>query len=630
MAEITINEKLAKLLVKTGSNTATLFYPETLASQVSYTRGEGDTAVTTNVQSAIAALEQKFVSADAIVFKGTVANKAALPTADVKAGWTYKASADFPATDLINGKHVEAGDVIICTAESPLAWDVIQANVDGAVTATAVAEGEDRTGKLAVFANANGTTVSAGELSVSDALRDHYVSTGDDFISVAADAADATGGGVKQVVTLDTAALYDDLFTNGLVVATDSEDILEITKGENGYELGLTSDAIDELNEPAVRTVTVGGTSFVASSDAETLTVSGAGAVAASITAAGVLTVSAPTLAEGDGITLTAADDGTSITVANTGVESVSSSTTLGSVSVKKFGADAADVVVISQMTGAEGANAGTAGYVPAPVSGSVNKFLAGDATWKAAVTAVTVDETKNDDGTYKNPGTITVTLDGVSSTIALKGLGTTTELTEHAGLKATSDVLGHVMIGDGIDVADGVISHPSYDEAAMGLYKVSVDSFGHVDSTVAVTVTDLIGDDGVIPAAAAVKGTGEKPTYAGTVDGYMTKEQAADLANALDRITALEATEEAEVDFKFVNADTGSVVAETADDEFGIKGTDTKVVTSVKDSDVIITRTLDAIAEDATVDGTTLTTGSTSEFADLRNGGLFFALSAM
>ena len=106
-------------------------------------------------------------------------------------------------------------------------------------------------------------------------------------------------------------------------------------------------------------------------------------------------------------------------------------------------------------MKGATASTGGTAGYVPAPVSGANVKYLRGDGTWQ------TPPDTNT---TY--------------------GLATTSS----NGLMSSSDKTKL----DGIASGANKYTHPSYTSKANGLYKVTVDSTGHVSSTSAVTKSDI------------------------------------------------------------------------------------------------------------------------------------------
>lgn len=106
-------------------------------------------------------------------------------------------------------------------------------------------------------------------------------------------------------------------------------------------------------------------------------------------------------------------------------------------------------------MKGATASEAGSAGYVPAPASGSNTKYLRGDGTWQ------TPPDTNT---TY---GVATTSSNGLMSS------------TDKSKL-------------DGIASGANKYTHPSYTAKSSGLYKVTVDSTGHVSAATTVTKSDI------------------------------------------------------------------------------------------------------------------------------------------
>ena len=102
-------------------------------------------ATTAFVHSAVnAALTQ------ALVYKGTktAAEITALTADGVKVGDVYIVK----GTGTVSGQTVENGDMVICkSATAPITWDVVQANIDGAVTSNGTA----LAGRIAVFKSGN-------------------------------------------------------------------------------------------------------------------------------------------------------------------------------------------------------------------------------------------------------------------------------------------------------------------------------------------------------------------------------------------------------------------------------------------------------------------------------------------
>lgn len=95
-------------------------------------------------------------------------------------------------------------------------------------------------------------------------------------------------------------------------------------------------------------------------------------------------------------------------------------------------------------MTGATSSKAGTAGLAPAPASGAQGKFLRGDGTWQYT------PNTEYDDAT-----------------------------TSKSGLMSASDKTKL----NGIEDKANNYVHPSYTQRSSGIYKITVDSKGHVSA---------------------------------------------------------------------------------------------------------------------------------------------------
>nr|DAQ98900.1 MAG TPA: Peptidase [Caudoviricetes sp.] len=110
-------------------------------------------------------------------------------------------------------------------------------------------------------------------------------------------------------------------------------------------------------------------------------------------------------------------------------------------------------IETVPEMKGATFALAGKSGLVPKPTLGTYHKFLRGDGTWQTPA-----------DTTYGNATTST---SGLMSAADKKKL-------------------------DGIATGATKYSHPTYTAAKSGLYKVTVDSTGHVSGTTPVAKADI------------------------------------------------------------------------------------------------------------------------------------------
>ena len=144
---------------------------------------------------------------DAMVYKGSLAAGATLPTAN--RGHTYRAS----SAGTISTLKVEIGDMLICmtdntAANTPANWSVIQANIDGAVIGPASAVDA----RVAVF---NGTT---GKI-----IKDSGFTIGKSVPSNA-----------KFTDTTYSAATQS---AQGLMSAADKKKLDGIASGANAYTL---------------------------------------------------------------------------------------------------------------------------------------------------------------------------------------------------------------------------------------------------------------------------------------------------------------------------------------------------------------------------------------------------------
>ena len=134
-----------------------------------------------------------------------------------------------------------------------------------------------------------------------------------------------------------------------------------------------------------------------------------------------------------------------------------------------------------SAFKGATSSAAGGTGLVPAPATGDQGKFLKADGTWQTPPNT-----------TYSNATTST---DGLMSSEDKTKL-------------------------DGIATGANKYTHPSYTNRTSGLYKITVDTTGHVSAATAVTKTDI--------TALGIPGQDTNTTYAPATDdtdGLMSAE---------------------------------------------------------------------------------------------------------
>ena len=127
-------------------------------------------------------LNNLIAGADAMVYKGVLSGaETTTYTPAAQRGWTYKVN----VAGLINGEPVEAGDMLICCVDDTAAatadnvatvkanWNIIQTNIDGAVTTSQLTS---TSGAVAIFANGNGQEV-INAVSVGTATKPIYFDT---------------------------------------------------------------------------------------------------------------------------------------------------------------------------------------------------------------------------------------------------------------------------------------------------------------------------------------------------------------------------------------------------------------------------------------------------------------------
>lgn len=163
---ITVEVKNGKLYIRDGEKLIQL-NAESIAKQIKLTAQNGVTQ--SDVQAELEAVHAKvdglLASADAMIFKGVVNAEGDLPTT-YEPGWTWKVASG----GSYKGKACEIGDMIIAVVSRSGAgnensdFDVIQANIDGAVTGPASATGDN----LAAFDGATGKLVKDAGIGLSD------------------------------------------------------------------------------------------------------------------------------------------------------------------------------------------------------------------------------------------------------------------------------------------------------------------------------------------------------------------------------------------------------------------------------------------------------------------------------
>ena len=152
-------------------------------------------------------------------------------------------------------------------------------------------------------------------------------------------------------------------------------------------------------------------------------------------------------------------------------------------------------------LKGATSSEDGSAGYAPAPPKGDANRYLRSDGEWEVPPDTRYTHPgyTERSSGLYK----ITVDSTGHISDVTavtkedITALGIPGQDTNTTYGAATESVNGLISAADkkklnGVAAGANAYSHPGYTARSSGLYKITVDSTGHVSSVTAVTKDDI------------------------------------------------------------------------------------------------------------------------------------------
>ena len=289
--------------------------------------------------------------------------------------------------------------------------------------------------------------------------------------------------------------------SSGLMSASDKAKLDGIASGANRYthpsytarSSGLYKITVDSTGH-------VSNVSAVTKNDITALGITGEDISIGDATTSSAGLMSASDKAKLDGIasganrythpSYTARSSGLyKITVDSTG--HVSTTSAVRKEDITALGIPGQDTNTWTAFKGASSTVAGTSGYVPGPSAGNTNRYFRSDGTW--AVPPNT---------TYSVATTST------------------------AGLMSASDKTKL----DGIATGANKYTHPSYTARSSGLYKVTVDSTGHVSNVSAVTKSDI--------TALGIPGQDTNTTYGNATTSTAGLMSAAD-KKKLDGITS-------------------------------------------------------------------------------------------
>lgn len=147
---------------------------------------------------------------------------------------------------------------------------------------------------------------------------------------------------------------------------------------------------------------------------------------------------------------------------------------------------------------GATSSDDGSSGLVPAPTAGKQNQYLRGDGTWQTP-TNTTYSVFKAASSTSSGGTGLVPAPAAGNQNQYLRGDGTWATPTNTTYGSATQDAAGLMSAADKTKL-DGIASgankytHPSYTARNSGLYKITVDSTGHVSGVTSVSKADITG----------------------------------------------------------------------------------------------------------------------------------------
>lgn len=253
--------------------------PETEASQVSIASESGNPST---VEEEINVLRQKTGSivSGGVVFKGALTSTSGLPTVMYKAGWQYVVK----DAGTYAGKVCEEGDMVLCIKDyasgsaSNSDWNVIQVNIQGAVTGPASSVAN----RVAIFDGTSGKIIKDSGFSIGKSVPADAVFTDTTYAPVTSSAdglmtiaqknkLDGIEAGADKTDTVNVASA-------GAVMKTDTSDKLPqgttnlyMTSAERTKLRGISAGA--ESNQNAFSKITVDGTAVTASSPTSSMTI---------------------------------------------------------------------------------------------------------------------------------------------------------------------------------------------------------------------------------------------------------------------------------------------------------------------------------------------------------------------
>lgn len=254
-----------------GSETQPVYFKQGNPTAISYTINEtapssssDDTTVPTS-KAVWTAVSNGIAAADAMIYRGTIAGGSTgaygTLTPFANNGWTYKVT----TAGKIDGKAVEIGDMLICNKDGTTAatssnystiaanWDVIQANIDGAVTGPS----SSTNAHVAVFDGSTGKVIKDSGLTIAKSVPSNAVFTDTHYTThlyagsgTAANAA-TTNGNTKLTVVDNTTTRNSVTIkgTGGTTVTSDANSVVTINSTDVSYKQFIFYSPSKENND---------------------------------------------------------------------------------------------------------------------------------------------------------------------------------------------------------------------------------------------------------------------------------------------------------------------------------------------------------------------------------------------
>ena len=261
----------SKLTTNAGSATQPVYFSGGVPTAISYTidksvpSSNSDDSTVPTSKAVWTAVSNGIAAADAMIYRGTIAGGSTgaygALTPFANNGWTYKVT----TAGKIDGKAVEIGDMLICNKDGTTAatssdystiaanWDVIQANIDGAVTGP-----ESSTdAHVAVFNGATGKVIKDSGFTIAKSVPSNAVFTDTHYTThlyagngTAANAETANGN--TKLTVVDNTTTRNSVTikgTGGTTVTSDANGVVTIdsvnknSKWFNFYSPGKVDNA---------------------------------------------------------------------------------------------------------------------------------------------------------------------------------------------------------------------------------------------------------------------------------------------------------------------------------------------------------------------------------------------------